>query len=269
VTYNISGGVLQTLEGGRPIAVGNWNFANATLNVSGSAQVISAGNLTISQVENQNFSNQGRVNQTGGLVRIAGDINMGLNSTNTAGTYVLNGGTLDMTGGNINKGPGAATFTFTNGRLQDLGSYNIGNMDQQGGVLAPGATGGTGTTTVNGNYTLGAPGTLELDITTGVADQLVVNGVVTLNGNLDLVAASPLGPTGVVILANDGIDPIVGFFAGKPNGTAFTEDGNAYTIFYDGGDGNDVFLIPEPTSGAFLLVSLAVGGLVTRRRRKL
>ncbi len=271
--YNISGGTVQTNAGGT-ISVGNWNGANGQLNVSGTGQVLASGGLTIGQAENAANTSTGKVTQTGGLVRVQGDINMGQGngSVTTSGTYELNGGTLDMTNGNINGGSGVEVFNFGNGRLQDLANFNIGNMLQTDGVLAPGAAGLAGITTINGNYMQLAAGELEISIlSTSNFDLLNVNGLVDLAGSLivtDDVPGLSIG-LGFIIVSNDASDAISGTFLGLAEGAGFTTPaGNVFTVSYLAGDGNDVgvTVVPEPTTGAMLLGAAGMLALLRRRR---
>ncbi len=270
--YNISGGTLQTLNGNN-IHVGNWNGSNGQLNVSGTAEVISGGSLLIGQAQDDTFTAAGVVSQTGGRVQIAGELLLANLSVNASGTYNLDGGVLDLVNGNINKGTGTAAFNFTNGRLQDLANYNIGVLDQVGGILSPGPLAATGITTINGDYSLNSNATLEISITDAFAsDVLFVNGGLTLGGNLSIVddpAGLALGSS-YLIVNNDDIDPIVGFFAGKPQNSIFTDAaGNSFQINYLAGDGNDIELlvaIPEPAVGGLLLSFV---GIFAMRRRRL
>jgi len=279
-TYNISDGILQTLAD-RSIAVGNWSNSTGNLNVSGTAQVSAGGSLFIGQAENNGFTSSGTVTQTGGTVTVGADIRLGSNSIGANGTYNLNGGTLDMTGGNIlagltdNGGPGTYTFIMTGGTLRNVGSI-VGNsanntFTQQGGTFEVGAIPGAGgLTTVNGNYSLQAPAAIKIELSqvAGI-DQLSVNGIVTLAGFLVL---DQLGDftidTPLLFLLNDGVDPVVGAFVNAPDGVGFMQNGHPYTVFYNGGDGNDLVIIPEPTGMGFVVLVLASSGLLSRRRRK-
>jgi hypothetical protein len=274
-TYNISNGTVKTL-GTRPLVVGHWNNSVANMNVSANAVVEAGGDLVVGNGDTSVGSTavaNGTLTQSGGTVRAGvtagGNLAIG-NDLEAIGVYNLQGGTLDLTGGNITRGLGSATFNMTGGVLTGANGITGNSADntftQQGGTLEVGAAPGAGgTTTVGGNYSLGATGVLRLEIGTGVADQLVVNGTVALAGNLDLVATG----TGsrFTIVSNDGTDPVVGFFANHPNGVPFAEDGNVYTVLYNSGDGNDVVLVPEPTVVPLLAGATGLLGLLARRRR--
>ena len=271
-TYNISNGTFQTLGGG-PIVVGQWTNGTGNLNVSATGVVNASGDLIVangSTVDNAHPT--GTVTQNGGSVNVSGRLYIA-NSSLSRGTYRLQGGVLDLTNGNIDRGAGNATFEMTGGTLRGVnnmaGSTADNTFTQQGGAFEIGGTvGGGGVTTLNANYSLLSGGTISFDISNGVADRLNVNGTVTLAGNLDLVGSGPMPPMSVfTILANDGTDPVVGSFLGRFNGVPFVEDGNTYTVFYNSGDGNDVILVPEPGSLVFLLGGVGMFGLLARRRR--
>ena len=202
---------------------------------------------------------------------VGGNLRMGIASLAT-GTYNLQGGVLDLTSGDINRGAGTATFTFTGGRLRDAANINI-PLNQQGGVLAPGPIASAGVTTINGDYSLASAGTIELSIISpGVADLINVNGIVALAGNLLIADDTPglaLG-TSFIVLSNDGVDPITGTFLGLPEGQDFVSAaGNIFDISYVAGDGgNDIRLlvVPEPLAG--LLLFSGTGLLLILRRRR-
>jgi hypothetical protein len=52
----------------------------------------------------------------------------------------------------------------------------------------------------------------------------------------------PTNGVSFVIIDNDGADPVLGTFAGLPEGTVFGGDGLPFRISYVGGTGNDVVL---------------------------
>ena len=104
----------------------------------------------------------------------------------------------------------------------------------------------------SGSLTLTSGATLAAEIngtTPGTEhDQYVVTGTVDL-GSASLstsgtITASP-GDT-VVLIDNDAADPVVGTFSGIANGDMISVNGQDFSVFYDGGDGNDVVLVAAP-----------------------
>ena len=90
-------------------------------------------------------------------------------------------------------------------------------------TFSPGAS--TGVLTSNGDITLGSGSTFTVELngnTPGAGyDQLNVVGAVTLNQGM--LAASlgydPTGPDALIIINNDGADPVLGTFVGLPEGS--------------------------------------------------
>jgi hypothetical protein len=108
----------------------------------------------------------------------------------------------------------------------------------------PGAAG----VTLSGNLSMNGGSTFEVDLN-GLAagsqyDRWTVNGTVNLAGaTLDLHDSTsfPVNST-FTIIDNDGTDPIVGTFAGLPEGTVFDGLNQKLRISYVGGSGNDVVI---------------------------
>ncbi len=96
----------------------------------------------------------------------------------------------------------------------------------------------------------------------GCFDQLAVTGTVTLaNAKLIVNTTEPLTQS-VMILANDGTDPINGTFTGLPQGATLpSTGGQLIKISYLGGDGNDIVLAPVVPLNYFLTTS-ATGAVV-------
>jgi PKD repeat protein len=145
---------------------------------------------------------------------------------------ILDGPSVEVRGG-ILFGPGAVT-----------GSGGLVN----GGEVAPGI--GLGTLTVASTfagYTQTAAGTLTVQLNGPAAgtgyDVLAVNGIVRLAGAL-AGSAGFMPSVGQVfrIIDNDSTDPVVGTFAGLPEGAEVTLSGTRFRISYAGGTGNDVTL---------------------------
>jgi autotransporter-associated beta strand protein len=140
-----------------------------------------------------------------------------------------------------------------------IGPLMVGGATVSAGALKAGA----GLLIVNGNATFSGNGSTPATLVVTLAgamrnnqDKLIVNGIVTLNDPELLVGfnngfAPPVG-SNFVIIANDGVDPVMGTFHSKPEGASFVSGGTTFGISYVGGDGNDVALTvvnatPTPT----------------------
>ena len=87
-----------------------------------------------------------------------------------------------------------------------------------------------------------ATGKLSICVQSAVlADQFAVGGTFDVSGAtlaVDSSAFDPAAGTSYVIVANDGVDAILGTFAGLPEGWIFTANARNYRISYVGGDVN-------------------------------
>ncbi|QDV77508.1 hypothetical protein [Botrimarina mediterranea] len=158
---------------------------------------------------------------------------------------------MRLHGGAIGQqGTGTATFNFNGGRLEGVGTYQVGGgLTQNGGVLAPGNS--AGVTTINGFYDL-ADGALEIELLSGSGaagvgfDQLVVNSGVTLGAesqlNLVLGYAATVGDSFLIVDSRNS-NAISGTFA---NGDALVADHESlrysFALDYTAGTGNDIAL---------------------------
>jgi hypothetical protein len=104
-------------------------------------------------------------------------------------------------------------------------------------------------TTHLGDLVLGPTDHLDVEVTreaTNPAHRLNVVGSVEINNAaLNVVSLGKEAKPGdrFVIIDNDGTDPVLGAFAGLPEGSVITMPGGAkLQISYEGGDGNDVEL---------------------------
>lgn len=201
-TYEMSGGYLGV---GWKIQVGT--FDTGTFTQSGSGQVVTdelevgtglssvgtytlsgAGLLTANRERIGGFGT-GTFTQTGGTNTVNSELEVDTGSGQ--GTYELSGGTL--LAGSVSVGPGG-TFTFNGGTLQ-VGTFT-GDLVNIGGTVAPG--GSVGTTTVDGDYTQLAGGTLAVELG-GTApgsehDALQVTGAATLDGTLAISLVGSFEP---------------------------------------------------------------------------
>src|SRR5579883_95025 len=137
----------------------------------------------------------------------------------------------------------------------EAGTYNGGVTLASNQTLNPAsATSVTGIVNT-GNLKLSAGGlTADVNGTTAGTDydQIVATGTITLTGATLTVHSGALLPQGtsVVLIKNNGSHPVVGTFAGLPEGaTVTTSLGQKLVISYVGGSGNDVVLsAPVPPS---------------------
>lgn len=144
-----------------------------------------------------------------------------------------------------NEGSGNTTISSSITR-----SYNT-NLRIFGNGLNPDVS-GTDINTTGGTLTLGSGSNLNIDIDGTTVNtqyrQLAVNGLVNLNGAGLTFTGSSYGPAGgetFTIVNNDGADPIIGTFAGLPEGATipnFLGSLLSATISYVGGTGNDVVI---------------------------
>lgn len=134
-----------------------------------------------------------------------------------------------------------------------IGTGTTGLVTSGAGAIAPGGIprgldGGTGLLGTRG-LALNVETGVRLDLTGGSAflpnDQIGVVGTVDLgNSGLAFTSTVPLSPGETLrIIDNDGTDPIVGTFAGLPEGHIFSLTGVTTRITYRGGTGNDVELV--------------------------
>ena len=147
-----------------------------------------------------------------------------------------------------------STRVFGGGKLTGIGTTNFLTV-HPGGTVAPGNSPGV----INsGNFNLNSTGVLEIEVggtgglpNAGVTyDQINVTGTVTLAGTLDLYMIDNVS-TGqqYTIINNDGADAVSGTFDGLTEGATISTGPATYTISYAGGDGNDVVLTANTTTG--------------------
>ena len=207
----------------------------------------------------------------GGIVRKreTGTVTVRSTNANFLGTVEISGGDF-----NVNGRMTAGAITVNNGgTLGGTGLVNAVTVNNSG-IIAPG--GGRAVLNVTGGLTLRARGIYEAEVlgaTAGLFDQLNVQGSVNLsNAALTLtVNFIPASPTAITIIANDGVDAVLGTFAGLPQGAVvLVTDFIRATISYTGGTGNDVVITVSPletltwtgsTSGFWSVGANWVGGV--------
>ncbi|HVK14058.1 MAG TPA: Ig-like domain-containing protein [Gemmataceae bacterium] len=234
VTTNVSSTVVSSISGS----------GNLRLNDAATPFTVAGG------TGYQDLSVFAKVVGTGGLVK-AGAGRLGLSADNTyTGATLVNAGILEVNGSQA-----GSPVTVAGGTL--IGSGTVGLLTMVSGAVGPGdqffmppVALRAGNTALNGGtFTprLFGPGggpTSPLS-----ADQLAVTGTVSLTGATltptHVGGAAAAGQT-YRIIDNDGSDAVTGTFAGLPEGATVTVGGQAYTITYIGGDGNnDVVLTAQ------------------------
>jgi fibronectin-binding autotransporter adhesin len=230
----------------------------ASLAGSGNVSLGTGGILTVTggtTTYSGAIGGSGAITHTGGILTLTG------NST-YAGTYSNTNGTTSVSAGTL-----PAAYTQSGGALALSSGGTMGAVTINGGAFIPG-DGGTGIGNT-GSLTL-APAALYSEGINGTAAGSFGNVRVTGGVNLGGASLEVVGfGTGVaagntfVMIDNDGADPVIGTFAGLPQGSTIPSGpgGFDYTISYSGGNGNDVTLTAVLPAAAVAIPSLDLRGL--------
>ncbi len=159
------------------------------------------------------------------------------------GQFVVDGsGTVTLDGGILT----AASIELAGGRLEGNGTVQGPLFAQSGSHVAPGLSTGI-LNTADVTFDAGSHLDVELSGDTPGAehDQLVVLGAVEIAGaelNVSVEHGAEFVESDIVIIDNDGPDPVSGTFAHLAEGDLLADGDVLFRISYVGGDGNDVAL---------------------------
>lgn len=225
-----------------------WSVASNSLTMRSTLNL--GTNTLIAQAANGQLRLVGLVTGTGRIVkRGTGDLDLAGTNTFTGGVRIENGLVI-ASGPHVNGAPWE--MVSSGARLSIPGV--IPGLNASAGVLRVPFLANPNGNSVAGNLTLASIVTLEY------SDSIVplsVTGTVnlasaTLAGLPASLGALQFGATESILIRNDGNDPVIGTFAGLPEGALFPtpSPGLSNLITYVGGDGNDVALRsvpPNPT----------------------
>jgi hypothetical protein len=225
---------------------GNMVLAGDSMNLGGSI-VAGAQTVTLRQFSNGRAIDLGGADTVGAL----GITNTELN-TIAAGTIQIGDGSsgavtvsaaITQPDEFISITTPVSTTVLNGGSLNFVGSVNSALNVNGGGDVAPAVLIGN-LASGSANFSAGSAFTVVIDGTTaGVNhDQFNVNGTVSLGGTTLVTTGSAIlslpGQT-LTLITNDGIDPVIGTFAGIAEGGIAIVNGINFTVSYAGGDGND------------------------------
>jgi len=189
-----------------------------------------------------------------GQLILNGPANLALGANNLTisgdGSHAFSGNTVTGTGTITLTAPTAQTLTVT-GHLNETGAINVGtnatlNLSTPNAIASPIIVNSGGTLTdaigfsgfMNAPLTINAGGTYAVTIN-GTAvlqfSRVTVNtgALITLAGNLVVTNNAPaVAGTSYTIITNQTGNPIVGTFAGLPEGATFTAGGQTFKISY-------------------------------------
>jgi len=215
---------------------GNRQASAGTLNVSGSATVTTTGDITLTErTGNSNRIGAGSLNITGGTVTVGGNLVEGTAVAGTlanTSTVTLNGGTLDMTGGNI----AVDAFNAQSGTLRNVAQLN--NAAGAAAALAKTTTGTlilAGTNTYTGATAVNA-GKLVISGSTTSAVTVSNSGTILATGATGTIGSSLAIDSGSILAVGDasasGIATVSGVTTFN-NGSIFSWDISSTGTSYD------------------------------------
>lgn len=246
------------------------NFAanqSVTISIPGQANRRHNATFRITQVTATTFTYSNPTpnlpNANTGTATFAPQVQVPLN--HTGGDHITGPNGINFSGGVVRSSASTMGLEFNGGGganghqallqiAQDatfLGSDFLEQALLNDGNVKPGGVGVSGLITPAGGYAQTPTGTLfsELDF---VSDQIATGGEVSLAGGLQLAALNGFAPspgTEIRLIDNQSTSPVDGEFQGLPEGAPVSVNAVQYVISYVGGDGNDVVLTAQASSG--------------------
>jgi len=246
------------------------DFSAPTLLISGSLSVTAAGALPPDKI----LSGFGELRLNGTAlsvrsIRIYGKVDLGaggalsiadggsLQSVVGTGSIRLTGGDLSISGplaysgmflndgGNVTSYDGgwtSASFVQSSGNFRLVHAFTS-SATIQGGLFDP-----LYPVSVVNDLTLTSNASYNEQVKDDDHDKIGVRRVNLGNATLSFNDFSGRSTTPRVMIQNDGPDPVIGTFKNLPNRSRLGQ----YRLRYDGGDGNDVVLIPIVASTTFV-----------------
>lgn len=156
-------------------------------------------------------------------------------------------GRVSVVGGalTVNGNYSTVNFDLSGGTTGGTGSVlSLNSIAPASSVIAPGGSGAVGTLTA-ATLNLNDSSTVSIDLTMSGGDRLVTNNQPVLNGarltgtvNFNTMKTG----TTYTIVTNNSNQPVMGIFAGLPEGGTTQIGQQVFSISYLAGDGNDISL---------------------------
>jgi autotransporter-associated beta strand protein/T5SS/PEP-CTERM-associated repeat protein len=263
-TLNLNaGGFLQTSSLRSGSGVASVNFSGGLLRTSASlssSQDITLSGTSIIDTDINNPTFSGVFSGSGGFAKV------GSGTMLLTGRNIYTGQTLVSAGTLLVNGSIAGDAIVNNGAVLS-GSGTIGGSVYvtPGGTLAPGD--GPGLLTIKGDLVLQAGATLVMEfagLTAGLYDQLDIEGTFIAGDTLNLVFIDGFTPVyGASFTIFTGVDP--GFDAGSFIILSNLGGGLTWDISQLGSTGV-ITVVPEPATGALIVLGLGMAAIFYRRR---